>query len=115
MRRPAGQLEGEVLGVLWSAPQALTASEVQEAVGGGLAYNTVHTILTRLTAKGRVRRVGPAGRSAYRPVQDAAGAAADQMRAVLDAGSDRGEILMRFVTNLSPADEAALRAALDGD
>jgi predicted transcriptional regulator len=111
-RRSAGQLEGEILSVLWAADGPMTAIEVQAAVGGDLAYNTVHTILTRLHGKGQVHRLGPAGRSTYRPVKGAAEAAAEQMRAVLDTGADRGEILMRFVTTLDPDDEAALRAAL---
>jgi len=34
------------------------------------------------------------------------------MRAALDAGTDRAAILARFVTELDPEDEAALRAAL---
>jgi predicted transcriptional regulator len=93
----------------------LTAIEVQAAVGGDLAYNTVHTILTRLHHKGQVHRLGPAGRSTYRPVKGAAEAAAEQMRALLDTGADRNEILLRFVTTLNAADEAALRAALDTD
>ncbi len=114
-RRPAGQLEGEILAVLWAAPEPLSAGEVQTAVGSGLAYNTVHTILTRLHAKGRVVRVGPSGRSVYQAAKGPAESAADQMRAALDAGADRAEILMRFVTTLNPADEAALRAALDSD
>lgn len=114
-RRPAGQLEGEVLRILWTADAALSAVEVYEALGAELAYNTVHTILRRLVAKGRVRRIGIAGRSTYRPVKDAASTAADQMHALLDTAGDRSEILMRFVTALSPDDEAALRSALDGD
>jgi len=115
VRRPAGQLEGEILAILWGSDRPLTASEVQVACAGELAYNTVHTILTRLYAKGRVGRVGPVGRSAYQPTKGAAEVAADQMRAVLDSGVDRSEVLSRFVTVLSPADEAALRAALDPD
>lgn len=114
-RRQAGALEGEVLAILWAAAGPMTASQVQDAFSGELAYNTVHTILTRLTAKGRIRRVGPIGRSAYEPAKGAAEAAADQMRAVLDSGLDRSEILARFVTTLDPADEAALRAALDAE
>jgi hypothetical protein len=34
---------------------------------------------------------------------------------VLEGGRDRAEILQRFVTSLSPADEQALRAALAED
>ena len=111
-RRQAGALEAEVLAILWGAAEPITAGEVQAGFGGELAYNTVHTILTRLQAKGRVRRVGTSGRCAYEPVMGAAEAAADQMRAVLDSGVDRDDVLARFVTTLGSAEEAALRAAL---
>ena len=40
-------LEAEVLAALWAADAPLTAGEVVDALGGGLAYNTVQTILTR--------------------------------------------------------------------
>src|SRR5436190_1121592 len=46
-RRAAGELEREVLGVLWASQRPLTPAEVQTAIGE-IAYNTVHTILTRL-------------------------------------------------------------------
>ena len=67
-RRGAGELENEVLAALWAAENPLTPREVQHALGEGLAYNTVQTILTRLHAKGAVQRE-PAGRAhAYTPV-----------------------------------------------
>lgn len=112
-RRPAGGLEGEVLAVLWSAGRPLTVVDVRAACSGDLAYNTVHTILSRLLTKDRVRRVRGARRSTYEPVKDAAEVAADQMRAALSSGVDHAEVLTRFVTALNPADEAMLRAALD--
>jgi predicted transcriptional regulator len=36
-----------VLAALWAADAPLTAGEVVDALGGGLACNTVQTILTR--------------------------------------------------------------------
>jgi predicted transcriptional regulator len=114
-RRAAGALEAEVLGALWAADRPLTPSQLQAAIGADLAYNTVHTILTRLQDKGLVMRVRQDGRSGYQPVKDAAQDAADRMRTVLEGGRDRAEILQRFVTSLSPADEQALRAALGDD
>lgn len=111
-RRAAGALESEVLGALWAAPRPLTPAQLQAVLGSGLAYNTIHTILTRLQDKGLVVRVRYGGRSGYQPVKDAAQDAADRMRSVLEGGRDRAEILQRFVTSLSPADERALRAAL---
>jgi predicted transcriptional regulator len=112
-RRGAGQLETDILSVLWAADGPLTPTQVVAGMGEGLAYNTVHTILTRLQDKGQVRREVIEGRSRYSPVRDAADATADQMRAVLDAAPDhRAAVLARFVTGLSRADEAAVRAAL---
>jgi predicted transcriptional regulator len=110
-RRAAGELENEVLASLWAADEPLTPTQIQATVGG-VAYNTVHTILTRLLDKGLVMRGLHHARPAYAPVKDAAQTAADRMHAVLEAGSDRDTILARFVSNLSPDDEAALRGLL---
>ncbi|HKD98737.1 MAG TPA: BlaI/MecI/CopY family transcriptional regulator [Micromonosporaceae bacterium] len=112
-RRAAGALEAEVLGVLWSADGALTPAGVQAALTRDLAYNTVHTILTRLHEKGLVVRVPLGGRTGYAPAKDAAQTAADRMSEALGSGNERDAVLARFVTALSPEDEAALRAALD--
>jgi predicted transcriptional regulator len=105
-------LESEILATLWAAEGPLTPAQVHGIVAGDLAYNTIHTILTRLHDKGQVVRVIYEGRPAYEPAKDAADDAADRMRAVLESGWDRNEILARFVHALEPDDEAALRAAL---
>ncbi len=55
-RRAAGELEAGVLAVLQAAGQPLPPGEVRERVGGGLAYTTVVTILSRLHAKGVLQR-----------------------------------------------------------
>lgn len=111
-RRGAGELEGDVLAALWAQAGPLSPAEVQAAVPGELAYNTVHTILTRLCDKGLVERAQSGRGTGYRPTKDAAELAAEQMRAALGRGSDRGAVLQRFVTSLDAADEAALRALL---
>ena len=114
-RRPSGALEHEILVILWTAGRPLTAIEVQVACESSIAYNTVHTVLTRLQHKGQVRRVGPPGRSAYEPVRDAAESAAEQMRAVLDSGADRSAVLALFASTLTPAEADLLRTVLDAD
>jgi predicted transcriptional regulator len=111
-RRAAGQLESEVLAALWAASEPLSPAKVQALLEADLAYNTVHTILTRLHRKGQVRRVVVAGRRAYAPVRDAAQTAAQHMREALDGGPDRADTLASFVGTLSPQEAAALRAAL---
>ncbi len=112
-RRGGGELEGDVLAALWAAPGPLTPAEVRAALPGHLAYNTVHTILTRLREKGLVTRTAAGGSSGYRPTKDVAELAAEQMSAALGRGSDRGAVLHRFVSSLDAADEAALRTLLD--
>ncbi|AEA27012.1 BlaI/MecI/CopY family transcriptional regulator [Pseudonocardia benzenivorans] len=107
-RRPAGELENEVLAVLWAADTALVPAQVQDALGPGLAYNTVQTILTRLHAKGAVERERAGRAHAYRPVLDQNGLTARQMRGLLDRGSDRTAVLRRFVAELGGEDEAVL-------
>jgi predicted transcriptional regulator len=105
-------LEREILAVLWASPVPMTPAQIQFALDSGLAYNTVHTILTRLQEKGRVVRSTVDGRAVYAPTKDAVELAAEQMTSVLDAATDRRAILARFVTALTDEDEAALRAAL---
>ncbi len=113
VRRSAGQLEAEILGALWAADRPLTPSEVQARIGGGLAYNTVHTILKRLWDKGQVIRDAEGRRGAYRPVADATEHAARTMHEALRGERDREAVLQRFVTGLGPDDEAMLRKFLD--
>ena len=83
-----------------------------DALGGGLAYNTVQTILTRLHAKGAVRRELNGRAHTYTPVLDDAGLAAHRMQAMLDKGGDHAAVLARFLRTLTPEDEATLAALL---
>ena len=120
-RRRSGGLESEVLAALWAAQGPLTAGDVAEVLGGGLAYTTVQTILTRLHAKGAVVREQVGRAHAYTPVLDDAGLAAQRMRAVLDRGGDRAAVLSRFLGVLTPDEEATLASLVsrphppDGD
>lgn len=112
LRRAAGELEAEVLAALWAADGAVTAAHVREAVSGGLAYNTVQTILVRLYEKGLIGRVAEGRRHEYFPVKGAAELAAEQMQALLSRGRDRQAVLQRFATSLSVEDARLLRAML---
>jgi predicted transcriptional regulator len=114
-RRSAGELESEVLAALWATEQALTPAEIQAEIGGGLAYNTVHTILRRLYDKGLVLRDVAGRRGAYRPAKNAAELTAEAMHQALDRGPDPIAALQQFVTGLSPEEERALRDLLGGN
>jgi len=112
-RRATGELEGDVLSLLWAADQPLTPGDVLERLDAGIAYTTAMTILTRLWHKGLVTRE-PKGRAfAYAPVISEAELAAQRMQATLAGASDREAALSRFVTSLSRKDERILRAIVD--
>ena len=114
-RRSPGELEGEVLAALWATDEALTPAEVQAQIGGGLDYNTVHTILKRLYDKGLVLRDVDGRRGTYRPAKNAAELTAEAMHEALDRGPDPIAALQQFVTGLSSQEEVALRELLSGD
>jgi predicted transcriptional regulator len=100
------------MGVLWACAEPLTATEVQGAVSGGLAYNTVQTILIRLHEKNLVLREKAGRGHVYWPVLDAATAAATQMRAALADRPDRLAVLQQFAASLDDADASTLRQLL---
>ena len=116
-RRGAGELAGEVLGILQAAGGPLSPADVRERLGGDLAYTTVVTILSRLHVKGVLDRERAGQAFRYSPVADEPGLAARRMASVLAAEADREAVLARFVSSLSDQDEQALRRMLgpDGD
>ena len=113
VRRGAGQLEAEILGTLWDTDRPLTPSEIQARIDGGLAYNTVHTILKRLWDKGLVIRDAGGRRGAYLPAEESTEHAAQVMHDALRREPDHAAVLRRFVTGLGPDDATMLRHLLD--
>lgn len=111
-RRGQGELEAQILAVLHSAREPVTAAWVQERVGGSLAYTTVMTILTRLRSKDAVTRERRGRSFLWHAVADEAGLAARRMRRLLDGEHDRDAVLTSFVTSLSADDERLVRALL---
>lgn len=112
-RRGHGELEAEILALLWTAEEPLTAVDVQRRLDGDLAYTTVVTILSRLHDKQVLTRERSGRAYAYQPVADEAGLAARRMRRLLDSEHDRDAVLAQFVSNLSSDDERVLRRLLD--
>jgi predicted transcriptional regulator len=114
-RRAAGELESAVLTVLHAAGTPLSTGTVRERLGGGLAYTTVVTILSRLHAKGVLDRARMGRAYLYAPVADEPGLAARRMATVLAAEPDRAAVLARFVSGLSASDEQLLRRMLGAE
>lgn len=86
-RRGAGKPEGEVPAVLRATERPLAPARIRQEIGGGPAYDTVHTILERLYGKGLVLRDADGRRGAYRPVRNAAEPTAQAMREAPWAGA----------------------------
>jgi predicted transcriptional regulator len=111
-RRPAGQLERDILTCLAAADGPLSPRDVRARLGRELAYTTVMTTLSRLHAKGVLtRRVAGRGFVYELPLaldDIPASVQAHRMRQILDSGDDRAGILARFVTDLTPEDEQVL-------
>jgi predicted transcriptional regulator len=106
-------LEDEVLAVLWTKGRAMTPAEVQLELDDRLAYTTVMSTLARMHRKGLVSRE-PTGKGgyAYTPTIDEAAHTAQAMTDLLDRRHDRAGVLARFVSSLSPEDEALLQRLL---
>src|ERR1700753_1817591 len=109
-RRPHGALEAEVMDVLRAA-RPLSPGQVRVRLSEDLSYSTVVTIVSRLHAKGLLQRERAGRAFVYRPVDDAS-RAASQMSQALQAGSDHGAVLSRFVSGLSGRDARLLRELL---
>ena len=114
--RRRGALEQEVLACLAAAGRPLTVAEVLTDLGADLAYTTILTALSRLHAKGALRRQ-PSGRAfAYSLPEDPAAVGASvtarRMSRLLDGGEDRAGVLARFVEALGPEDERLLAELL---
>ncbi|TDC18166.1 BlaI/MecI/CopY family transcriptional regulator [Streptomyces sp. 8K308] len=112
--RPLGELEAEVMNVVWRGAGPLTVQNITDSLNERrpLAYTTVMTIVDRLRAKGWLTRE-KAGRAfrytAVRSAEDYTAALLDQ---ALDTTADRTGALVRFAGRLDPDEAAALRAAL---
>jgi predicted transcriptional regulator len=115
VRRAAGELESEVLGILREASGPLSPGEVRQRLAAGqreeLSYSTVVTIVSRLHAKGLLARQRVGRGFTYRPV-DEASLAASRMSHALGTGTDHGAVLSRFVSGLSGRDARLLRRLL---
>jgi predicted transcriptional regulator len=111
-RRRPGELENQVLAVLWDAAAPMSPGEVQAELGSGLAYATVSTILHRLDSKGLVTRTKVGRAHQFAPSITRSSYVSDQVRRLLEHG-DRSAVLQGFLAGLSHDDELLLLALLD--
>lgn len=107
-RRAAGELEAQVLGVLWAAGNRISVGEILPHLDGDMAYTTVAKVLDRLYAKGQVRRTRSGRSYEYAPVAIESNWVAGQVRRLLGRAGNRAAVLQGFVDGLDPADAKIL-------
>jgi predicted transcriptional regulator len=114
-RLGVGELEQQVMGVLWDDGGHLTAAEVNARLAADreLAYTTVMTVLVRLWEKGSITRERRGRAWAYRPVLGREEQTAQRMNALLRGGGDESIALARFLENMTQTERAQLQALLD--
>jgi predicted transcriptional regulator len=113
--RPFGELEAEVMRVLWASDSPLNTHAITDelnAEGRQLAYTTVMTVTERLRTKGWLERVKVSRSFQYSPLRTAEDYSAELMEQALDSSADRAGALLRFAGRLDATEAAALRRAL---
>jgi predicted transcriptional regulator len=114
-QRKRGELEAELMDIIWDNPAGLTSTEIRGCFNEPIPVaTTVVTVLERMREKGMVIREKNDGRgyryeAAYPREETLAGA----MTRSLHNASNRELLLLNFAGNLTDEDRALLRAALD--
>ena len=109
-----GELESQVLRVLWAAERPLTPREVHTTLDADrpIAYTTVTTVLTRLWGKDLVTRAKAGRAFEYTATVTPEERTAARMTELLAAASDPQLALSQFVDTLSTKERAGLRGLL---
>lgn len=114
--RKWGELEGEVMRVLWQASAPMSARDIQAVFTGHVpAYTTLMTALERLQKKGDVVRSGDSPRKVrFRAARSGDEHVGRSMMTALDGAGDRQAALLQFAGNLAEEDLDLLRSAITG-
>ena len=111
-RKPLGELEAAILGVLWDSAGKMSVREVLDCLerGSVLAYTTVLTVLDRLYDKGLVQREKDGKAFNYWPVLSREAYLGQQAARVLTESRVpvNRDVLMAFLDSAEHADPAVL-------
>ena len=107
-----GELERDIMEVLWRTESALTVRQVSNGLAQSLAHTTVMTVLDRLAKKGFARRERDGRAWRYRPAATREAYVAELMLTALEQTGDRDAALARFAQSVSGAEAEVLREAL---
>jgi predicted transcriptional regulator len=114
-QRNRGELEADIMTILWKSGSSLTAKEVQAEFTENIpAITTLITVLDRMCAKGQVVKNSSGGRSqTFAAAQSRLDHVTNTMTSALQSADDHVAALMLFAGTLSEEDRAFLRKAID--
>ena len=116
-QRNRGELEADIMTILWQNDVAMTAKEVQAQFTEKVpAITTLITVLDRMCAKGQVVKESAGGRSqTFAASQSRLDHITTTMSSALQSADDHVAALLLFAGTLSDEDRAFLRKAIDKD
>lgn len=116
-QRNRGELEADIMTVLWHENEPMTAKEVQAKFTENIpAITTLITVLDRMCAKGQVVKNSTGGRSqTFAAAQSRMDHVTNTMTSALNSADDQAAALLHFAGSLSEEDRAFLRKAIDGN
>lgn len=113
--RPLGELEDAIMDCIWAEQRPMRVREVVEALGPERqpAYTTVMTVMDILYNKGWLQRERDGRAWRYQATGSRGDYTAELMSQALSTSDNRSAALVQFVAQMSLADAALLRRALD--
>jgi predicted transcriptional regulator len=116
-QRNRGELEADIMTILWQTNTSMTAKEVQaKFIEKVPAITTLITVLDRMCAKGQVVKNSTGGRSqTFAASQSRLDHVTTTMSSALQSADDHVAALLLFAGTLSDEDRAFLRKAIDKD
>ena len=116
-QRNRGELEADIMTILWQNNVAMTAKEVQAQFTEKIpAITTLITVLDRMCVKGQVVKNSTGGRSqTFTAAQSRVAHVTSTMNSALQSADDHVAALLLFAGTLSEEDRAFLRKAIDKD
>lgn len=112
MMASLGDLERQVMTLLWDTGAQLSANDVRDELDDSLAVTTVLTVLSRLEKKGLVRRDRGSRPHRYAAEATREDHTVEMLNEVLGQAGDREAVLARFIGSVSEDEAAALRRIL---
>lgn len=110
-----GDLEAEIMDVMWSTPDRRLVRDVwsELAQRRDLAYTTVQTVMDILHRKGWLSREKQGRAYAYWPTRSREDYAAALLGQALETSGDKTGALLRLIERMDADDVAELRNALN--